>query len=258
MKYLFLSLLFIPSITFAQSVSVAEPFTGYTPASGLNGDNGGTGWAGAWSANSAVTTDVDPINSGNIVGVWDASTGGDASRTFTIDGTDAIYAYKFRESAVPSASNYGYFAIFKQASTNIFCFEQGGEFAKDEFGISDCSGGHQQSVMTGVTNDHWYTIEIEIDQTNQQVRARVDGGTWSPWDSISFVQVDTVRYTTLDGTAITYYVDDIASSAPGGGGGGTTSTTTIYTVDNPTQDLFNGFILFLLTAGGVIWFFRKR
>jgi len=42
------------------------------------------------------------------------------------------------------------------------------------------------------------------------------------------------------------------------------STTECYSVggtrsvDNPTQDLFMGYILFFITGGGVIWFFRKK
>jgi len=41
----------------------------------------------------------------------------------------------------------------------------------------------------------------------------------------------------------------------------TTQCTTVKgtsTVDNPTSDLFLGFILFYLVSGGVIWFFRRR
>jgi len=44
----------------------------------------------------------------------------------------------------------------------------------------------------------------------------------------------------------------------GGGGGGTTTTASSTTVDNPTQDLFNGFILFYIVFGGVVWFFRRK
>jgi len=43
--------------------------------------------------------------------------------------------------------------------------------------------------------------------------------------------------------------------------GTTTTCATIggtQTVDNPTQDLYAGFILFYIVAGGLIWFFRKR
>jgi len=77
-----------------------------------------------------------------------------------------------------------------------------------------------------------------------------------------------------------YHEADFTISGGSGGGGGTpivipfgTGTTTCSTngatttcastmgtgtVDNPTQDLFYGFILFYMVGSGVIWFFRKR
>jgi len=35
------------------------------------------------------------------------------------------------------------------------------------------------------------------------------------------------------------------------------ASTTLSIVDNPVQDLFEGFVLFLLTMFGIIWFFKK-
>lgn len=36
------------------------------------------------------------------------------------------------------------------------------------------------------------------------------------------------------------------------------TTSGTRTVDNPVQDLFAGFILFFMSFGGVVWFFRKK
>jgi len=36
------------------------------------------------------------------------------------------------------------------------------------------------------------------------------------------------------------------------------STASTTTVDNPVQDLYDGFMIFFITCGGVIWFFRRR
>jgi len=55
----------------------------------------------------------------------------------------------------------------------------------------------------------------------------------------------------------------------GGGGGDTGSTTPPFTgggplsasttiVDNPTQDLWNGYMLFFLSMGGVLWLFKRN
>lgn len=55
--------------------------------------------------------------------------------------------------------------------------------------------------------------------------------------------------------------DDTECTGGGGGGGGdatTTATTTIYYINNPNQDLFNGYIMLMITMFGVIWFFRKK
>jgi len=59
-------------------------------------------------------------------------------------------------------------------------------------------------------------------------------------------------------------ITDTIGGCAGGGGGGTPSTgdgelaTTTQLVANPTQDLFNGFVLFNFSFWGIIWFFRKR
>ncbi len=50
------------------------------------------------------------------------------------------------------------------------------------------------------------------------------------------------------------------SPSGGGGGGGTGTTTTASTtiIDNPAQNYFNGFAIFLGTFWFVVWFFMTR
>jgi len=51
---------------------------------------------------------------------------------------------------------------------------------------------------------------------------------------------------------------DVVTGGGGGGGGATTSTTTITYIDNPTQDLFNGFVIFFMVFLGTVWLLRKK
>jgi len=46
----------------------------------------------------------------------------------------------------------------------------------------------------------------------------------------------------------------VTPAISGGGGAASAATTTIH---NPTQDMFNGFLLFFLIALFLIWFFRR-
>lgn len=42
------------------------------------------------------------------------------------------------------------------------------------------------------------------------------------------------------------------------GGGGSASSTVLQYVDNPSQDIYQGMVLFMSAFWGIIWFFRKK
>lgn len=82
-------------------------------------------------------------------------------------------------------------------------------------------------------------------------------------DTLNIEAINNGGYQTM---SVTANVLSVASST-GGGGSGTTTINTQFTattsqnalvVDNPIQDLFEGLILMLIVAAGIIWIFKKR
>jgi len=84
------------------------------------------------------------------------------------------------------------------------------------------------------------------------------------WDHTSFVG-------TISNVCVTDTPGDCASGGGGGGSGngvfpdgsevfpGIATTTIVFSiVDNPTQDFFNGMVLFLMCNFGLIWVFKSR
>jgi len=63
-------------------------------------------------------------------------------------------------------------------------------------------------------------------------------------------------------TITTIALRDVLNFTEGGGGGGggtgTTSTSTISYIDNPNENLFNGFVIFFMSWFGVMWILRRR
>jgi len=55
-----------------------------------------------------------------------------------------------------------------------------------------------------------------------------------------------------------YVIPIVEGGGGGGGGNATDSTTTASLVDSPTEDLFNGFVIFFMAAFGTMWVLRRR
>jgi len=51
---------------------------------------------------------------------------------------------------------------------------------------------------------------------------------------------------------------DLVGGGGGGGGGGTTTVASTTTIDNPSQNVFNGFILFFMTLIMAVWLHKKQ
>jgi len=71
-------------------------------------------------------------------------------------------------------------------------------------------------------------------------------------------------YSSYAGTIYDICIDDDGVSCSGGGGGddgggtGTTTVATSTTIDNPSQNIFNGFIMFFIGLYLAIWIHKKK
>lgn len=217
--FLALAALFIPVLAYAASWAATDNFESYSTGN-INGDNGGTGWSGAWAVAAGGTTGCvvvsTPVNSGTRSLQMDGTVTCDVSRTVTTGattGTMQLYLYVANQ---PGATN-GYTIVLKQGSTN--------EFAID-WGSSRSSGNNIvfDNLTTGVTllatpaATTWYQIQVQFDQANSRARASLNGGAFSAYVTAAggtYTSIDTIRATTQDGVVNKFYVDDIGTPPVG-------------------------------------------
>lgn len=122
-----------------------DSFNSYTANSTLNGDNGGTGWSGAWSSNSSVIVESPTtalsyaggavaVNGGaNAVQIPDVNGDGIISREFSSQSGALYFSFLYREDArAGTATNFLQFALNNDAAINgsgaIVASEAVGEF----------------------------------------------------------------------------------------------------------------------------------
>jgi len=72
-----------------------------------------------------------------------------------------------------------------------------------------------------------------------------------------------VEFENISGTSVVVGtpigdIDTFDFNEGSGGSGGTSATSSEMTVSNPTQDLFNGILLFMLCFVVVIWLFKRN
>ena len=72
------------------------------------------------------------------------------------------------------------------------------------------------TVKSTYAADTWYFIEIELNYTNEEFRARVDGGSWTVWCDFGAIGTqDEVNFFEIDGNKDSYLDDfSLAFSAP--------------------------------------------
>lgn len=145
----------------------------------LNGNNGGTGWAGAWSSNTAY--DVTGANtcaaSTKSVTITDANTSNRNSNR-AITGPDSGNMYFCFMGSV-SYSDYMYIAFYSGAT---FAGEVGIVHSSGSSWriYSDFAGGTPGQLTTGITHGTWLIINVNfISSTQVKVRWKQAGGAWS-------------------------------------------------------------------------------
>jgi len=111
-----------------------------------------------------------------------------------------------------------------------------------------------------VSNAHMYAVVFSAsvdDATNFLRLCSTAGSTYGPggmWYNNSGWVDDGPE----DAATIIHFVTAGGGGGGGGGGTGTTSTSTISYIDNPNENLFNGFVIFFMSWFGVMWILRRR
>lgn len=194
----------------------ADNFDSYGTG-GLAGNNGGTGWGGAWT--NGVNDNWTVENT-----VFQSSPNGVSAAA---DGTDR-FIYRVMASAQSSGVQGVYMRL---AGTAGFCDFQlnngnytGGTAAcyirmdgSDNLIAYGPSFGSSVTGLASYAANTWYLVEIDFDCATDDYRIRVDGGTWT--SRIGFVNgalttLDRVVLHNSDNGGATRYIDTIYDATP--------------------------------------------
>jgi len=242
-----------------------DDFESYS-ATTISGQSGGTNWAGAWSSDHGEIWSTY-VNTGSQSLHLPSTAGTDSSHGLSTNVTSGIVSFYMFEHVAGDAGK-GMIAVFNQSGSGKFYVYVG---ASGSANVSFC-GGSCTEILPTITADHWYHMRVKFDQADNCAQISVDDSEWSSCIAPaggSYTSITALRVTTGDGTTgdAGYAFDDVSvGDEPGGGGGGggggedatTTATSTLQYIDNPVQDLWNGIILFLISMGGMVWFFKKK
>ena len=143
----------------------------------LTGNNGGTGWVNAYTANAVYDVQGTTVYAGAKAVSFVKTDNVAITRTYdtqTADGT--VFSFAIRQSGASAAGNWRVF--FANGATGYYTFVN-----VNTVNINS-NDGTTLDAVTVVANyalDTWYFIEIEFKFSDGTYRIRVDGGTWSSY-----------------------------------------------------------------------------
>lgn len=148
-------------------------------------------------------------------------------RDITAVNTDnSIYYFSIKASTTSSVDNAG--LQFANGATHIATVYINAPNAGD-ISLRDPINGDYTNLMTGALTTVWYRIGVEFDFANDRVRANVNNGTMSAWNTMNaFTQVNRLVLEGNNGDAgtLTAYFDNFSATySTGGGGGGSPAPT---------------------------------
>lgn len=253
---LFAIIIFLaPNAVFASTL-LSDNFDSYTNGTAVSGQGGWT------SSASVVVSNTVSVSTPNSAAVPNNLNGSGVYNTFTTQ-TSGVVSISLQERS-DTGSVYGNSVWFVLSGTDKFGLYM---FNNGHFELFDGSGFTDTGILWSANT--WYSVLFEYDIDNARIRVTVNGGTPSSWVAVTATNVDGLSLRAPSTSGGNTYVDDIVVSngttpTPSGDGlypsgaevFGTSTSFTI--VDNPTQDLFNGFILLLIGFFGMVWFFKKK
>ena len=163
------------------AVTIIDDFNSYS--------NGNLNGQGGWSGNTAFQVQGTTVQEG-AKAIANASGTNDVIITKSIGAyTSGIIGFAFR---IDFTGIYAASTALRYSGTTI-CFidyyYQGGPGAI-KFQVSGVGVTVLQSSLTIGT---WYYGEIELDQANSRLRARLNGGTWTAWVTKSFTSINQIQ-----------------------------------------------------------------
>lgn len=216
-KLLILILLFFPNTVFAVGAYAGiDNFDSYSNGA-LHLENGGSGWAAAWSGSINYVVTTDSVFKGDKA-VQIATDSGSISRLLssTVDSGDLYYAISTNDETKDGLQ------IEIQDGATL-----GGAVSFEHDAVSKyqirISSHAEADVMQDLVADTWYIININfVSSTQFKVRAKVAGGSFNAYSADltyinSVTEPDTIDWTAFGaGSAgtVTIYFDEIGTTDP--------------------------------------------
>lgn len=248
--YTVLFLAFILGILWASNAVAAtiaeDDFESYDEG-GLDAENGGTGWAGAWAA-----TGFNVVSGESDTDLQSAETTATnepiAERTISPE-THFVMEWDQKVSAT-GGNTFGVRLRSESQSKVSFNFNADATYSLN---------GNNEDTWEA---DTWYHFALEVDMDTDEARLKVNGGEWSSWlaNVNSGDNIDTIWFIVGNGSSQEEHFDNIVISdeiteEPPGETATSTATTTASTA---SQEAFNGFLVFFLAMFFTVYVFKRR
>lgn len=198
-----------------------ETFESYSNGASLATLNGGSGWGGAWTANTNFTVANSPVFKGGLaMAVANVNTN-KATRVLaaTVDSGDMYFAI---QKSADAQSSMGIAMNSGATEGGYFGFEYTGSGTNQRL-VAYYNGGTEVFV-TGPSNATWYIIHVQfLSATTWQAQWKVAGGAWSAFTATrtyynSVTSPDRLNFPNqkdVTGTN-TYAIDSIQTTDPDG------------------------------------------
>ena len=179
---------------------------------GLNGQNGGTNWSGAWSTDAGLTVVASPVFAGSGACAFNNVTGCDGNRGLGTSVTSGIMRIYMYAANAPTLARGFFPALFRDGTTIEFRLSWGVDVAGNNIGFGN--GTTTETVAASPATSTWHYVEVEFDQANNRARALFNGGAWGNYVTAAggtFAEIDNIRLTNGDSNASDqgYYIDAI-------------------------------------------------
>lgn len=184
-----------------------DNFESYSVAA-LTGNNGGSGFSGAWSGSSNFTVVSSPVNTGTRAVGNTSHAVSSIDRPFTTAGDGILYFSIQASTAALSGDSAG--VILRNSGVSIIAIS----LIVNAGQIAFFNGASWQNIQAFSANT-WYRIGVQWDGTNHADTARfnVDGGAFTAYTGVSasFTTLDTIRLQYGTTQTVSMYWDDISN-----------------------------------------------
>lgn len=178
----------------------------------LHGNNGGTGWAGAWNADGAYDVEGTTVYQG-AKAVTGVNANANASRTLSSSTDSGVIYFALRMSTHGAGTGDAAFDLRTNGGADNRIRTQ---FRGDSGNVTISDGGGVATIITGFDAGTFYLFEVTFDAGNNHSVRYHNGVNWSvsagPYAAANNGSIDTVIFN--GGSNQTMFYDYISPTNP--------------------------------------------